>query len=59
MNWVEQIVTAILKFLRDVASTDKTSEDAMRDQDLRESLRGRIDDHERGVREPGDHGPSR
>lgn len=59
MNWVEQIVTAILKWLQGVAQSDTRSEDAKPQPKLREDLLRRIDEHERRVREPGDPGAPR
>lgn len=47
MNWIEQIITALLKWLDSLAGKDKTSEDAAKQPDLKRDLLKRIDDHER------------
>jgi hypothetical protein len=47
MNWIEQILTALMKFFAGQLKTDKTSEDAQKQPDLKRDLLARIDDHER------------
>lgn len=54
MNWIEQIITALLKWLHGLAQEDKTVEEAKPQQDLRDDLRRRIDDHEQRLRQPSD-----
>ena len=62
MNWIEQIVTALLKWLSSLARQDKTSEDANTQDALRADMLHRIDAHEqrvrdaRGVRQERDSG---
>ena len=43
MNVVEQIVTAILKWLTGLAKTEPTAEDAKPDPELKQKLLDRID----------------
>jgi hypothetical protein len=43
MNVIEQIVTAILKWLTGLAKTQSTSEDAKPDPELKQKLLDRID----------------
>lgn len=43
MNVVEQIVTAILKWLTGLAKTEPTAEDAKPDPELKKKLLDRID----------------
>jgi hypothetical protein len=43
MNVIEQIVTAILKWLTGLAKTEPTAEDAKPDLDLKQKLLDRID----------------
>ena len=43
MNFVEQIVTAILKWLTGLAKTEPTAEDAKPDKELKQKLLDRID----------------
>jgi len=43
MNAIEQIVTAILKWLTGLAKTEPTAEDAKPDPDLKQKLLDRID----------------
>ena len=43
MNVIEQIVTAILKWLTGLAKTQPTAEDAKPDPELKQKLLGRID----------------
>lgn len=50
MNWIEQIVSAILKWFTFLVREDKTSQDAKPQDDLKQALHDRIDDHERGMR---------
>jgi uncharacterized protein YPO0396 len=59
MNWIEQIITALLKWLQGLAREDKTVEEAKPQQDLRDDLRRRIDDHEQRLRQPSDFDPQR
>lgn len=54
MNWIEQIITALLKWLQGLATKEKTVEDAKDQTDLRDDLRRRIDDHEQRLRQPRD-----
>ena len=50
MNWIEQIVSAILKWFTSLVQSDKTSQDAKPQEDLKQALRDRIDDNERRMR---------
>ncbi len=43
MNWIEQIVTAFLKWLTGLAKIEPTAEDAKQDPDLKKKLLDRID----------------
>ncbi len=43
MNIIEQIVTAVLKWLTDLVKTPPTVEDAKPDKELKEKLLDRID----------------
>ena len=43
MNVVEQIVTAILKWLTGLAKTEPTAEDAKPDTELKQKLLDRVD----------------
>jgi len=43
MNFIEQIVTAILKWLTGLAKTEPTAEDAKPDTELKQKLLDRID----------------
>jgi hypothetical protein len=56
LNFIEQILTAILKFVEGLVRKDQTSEDAKRDPALRDRLRDRIDKHEQRLRNQGDPG---
>lgn len=59
MNWIEQLLRAVLHWLTQLAREDKTAQDAQPQDQLRDELRDRIDAHERGLRDPGDSGPER
>lgn len=50
MNFIEQIVSAFLKWFTSLVKEDKTSQDAKSQDDLKKSLHDRIDAHERGMR---------
>ena len=50
MNWIEQIVSSILKWFTTYVQSDKTSQDAKPQDDLKKQLHDRIDDHERRMR---------
>jgi len=56
---IEQILTAILKFVESLLRKDQTSEDAKRDPGLRDKLLDRIRQHEQRVRDAGDTSPKR
>lgn len=43
MNFIEQIVTALLKWLTGLAKTQPTAEDAKPDAELKQKLLDRID----------------
>lgn len=43
MNVIEQIVTALLKWLTGLAKTEPTAEDAKPDKELKQKLLDRID----------------
>ena len=43
MNFIEQIITALLKWLTGLAKTPPTVEDAKQDPDLKKKLLDRID----------------
>ena len=47
MNFIEQIVTALLKWLTSFVQTPPTVEDAKRDPDLKKKLLDRIADSNR------------
>ena len=51
---IEQIVTAILKFIESLVRKDQTSEDAKKQPNLKDRLRRRIAEHEQRVRDAGD-----
>jgi hypothetical protein len=51
---IEQILTAILKFVESLLRKDQTSEDARKQSDLKDRLRRRIAEHEQRVRDAGD-----
>ena len=53
MNWVEQLVKAVLEWLTKLAKTDQTSEDSKPNDALKNSLLDRISESER-VRESSD-----
>ena len=53
MNWVEQLVKAVLDWLTKLAKTDQTSEDSKPNDALKNSLLDRISESER-LRESGD-----
>jgi hypothetical protein len=60
VNWIEQLVTAFLKWCQGMAQADTRSEDAKSQAKLRDDLRRIIDRHEsKRVREPGDSGSAR
>ena len=50
MNWIEQIVLSFLKWFTALVQSDKTSQDAKPQDDLKKKLHDRIDDHERRMR---------
>jgi hypothetical protein len=56
LNFIEQILTAILKFIEGLVRKDQTSEDAKRDPALRDKLRDRIAQHEQRMRDQGNPG---
>lgn len=47
MNWLEQIITALLKWLSNLTQTDTVANESKPDPDLRANLLRRIDAHER------------
>lgn len=47
MNFIEQIITALLKWLTGLAKTPPTLEDAKQDPELKKKLLDRIADSER------------
>ena len=53
MNWVEQLIKAVLEWLTKLAKTDQTSEDSKPNDALKNSLLDRIAESER-VRESSD-----
>ena len=53
MNWVEQLVKAVLEWLTRLAKTDQTSEDSKPNDALKNSLLDRISESER-LRESSD-----
>ena len=53
MNWVEQVIKAVLEWLTKLAKTDQTSEDSKPNDALKNSLLDRITESER-LRESGD-----
>ncbi len=58
MNWVEQVVKAVLEWLTKLAKTDQTSEDSKPNDALKNHLLDRITESER-LRESGDLRPPR
>ena len=58
MNWVEQIVKAVLEWLTKLAKTDVVSEDSKPNDALKNHLLDRISESER-LRESGDLRPPR
>lgn len=59
MAWIEQIVTALLKWFQQLAQADTTANESKSDPALRADLLRRIDDHERRMRDQGPSGPAR
>lgn len=59
MAWLEQIVTALLKWLQGMAQADTVANESKPDPDLRADLLRRIDEHEQRVRDQGSPGPAR
>jgi hypothetical protein len=53
MNWVEQVIKAVLEWLTKLAKTDQTSEDSKPNDALKNHLLDRIAESER-LRESGD-----
>jgi len=53
MNWVEQVVKAVLEWLTKLAKTDTVSEDSKPNDALKNHLLDRISESER-LREPSD-----
>ena len=53
MNWVEQVIKAVLEWLTKLVKTDQTSEDSKPNDALKNSLLDRISESER-LRESGD-----
>lgn len=53
MNWVEQLIKAVLDWLTKLAKTDQTSEDSKPNDAIKNSLLDRIAESER-LRESGD-----
>ena len=58
MNWVEQLVKAVLEWLTKLAKTDVVSEDSKPNDALKNHLLDRIAESER-LREPSDIRPPR
>jgi len=58
MNWVEQVIKAVLEWLTKLAKTDQTSEDSKPNDALKNHLLDRISESER-LRESGDICPPR
>ena len=58
MNWVEQLVKAVLEWLTKLAKTDVVSEDSKPNDALKNHLLDRISESER-LRESGDLRPPR
>jgi len=58
MNWVEQVVKAVLEWLTRLAKTDVVSEDSKPNDALKNHLLDRISESER-LRKPGDICPPR
>jgi len=50
VNWIEQIVTALLKWLVGAVKQDQTCEDAKPQEKLRNELLDRIAEHESWLR---------
>ena len=58
MNWVEQVIKAVLEWLTSLAKTDTVSEDSKPNDALKNHLLDRISESER-LRESGDLRPPR
>lgn len=56
---IEQVVTAILKFIESLLRKDTSGEDAQRNPGLRDKLLDRIRQHEQRMRDKSDLGAQR
>lgn len=56
---IEQVVTAILKFIESLLRKDTSGEDAQRNPGLRDKLLDRIRKHEQRMRDKSDPGAQR
>ena len=56
---IEQVVTAILKFIESLLRKDTSGEDAQRNPGLRDKLLDRIKQHEQRMRDKSDSGAQR
>ena len=59
MNFLSDLVMKLVIWLHALTKRDTTNEDAKKQPDLKRDLLARIDEHERGVREPSDLRPPR
>lgn len=59
MSFLADLVVKLIAWLFSLSKQDVSSEDAKKQPDLKRDLLARIDEHELGVREPGDLRPPR
>lgn len=59
MSFLADLVVKLIAWLFSLSKQDVSSEDAKKQPDLKRDFLARIDEHERGVREPGDLRPPR
>lgn len=59
MSFLADLIVKLVAWLYSLTKQDVSSEDAKQQPDLKRDLLARIDEHERGMREPGDLRPPR
>ena len=59
MSFLADLIVKLVAWLFSLTKQDVSSEDAKKQPDLKRDLLARIDEHERGMREPGDLRPPR
>ena len=59
MSFLADLVVKLIDWLYSLSKQDVSSEDAKKQPELKRDLLARIDEHERGVREPSDLRPPR